>query len=225
VIRAIFFDVDGTLIHTGKAGIQAFDRTFATEFKVADGAAQLSFAGRTDTSIVREFFSQHDIEPTPAQFRRFFEVYVYWLDHLLPLTQGGICPGIWNFIHASQALQKPPLLGLLTGNIRLGAEIKLRHFYLWDSFEVGAFGDDHEDRNELAAIALKRAQGVLGESLKPEELLIIGDTPLDVHCAKSIKARSLAVATGPYKLEQLKQLQPDWAVAHLGDITSREICS
>jgi phosphoglycolate phosphatase len=224
VIRAIFFDIDGTLIHTGKAGIQAFDRTFATEFKIHNGTAELSFAGRTDSSIVREFFLKHHLEPSTEQFARFFEVYVFWLDHLLPLTQGGICPGVWNFIHNSQASKTPPLLGLLTGNIRLGAEIKLRHYYLWDSFEIGAFGDDHEDRNQLAAIALSKARMMLGESLSPDEVLIVGDTPLDVQCAQSIQAQSLAVATGPFKLDQLSALNPTWAVANLGDITARQIC-
>lgn len=224
MIRAIFFDVDGTLIHAGKAGVQAFDRTFNTEFKVQNGTAELAFAGRTDPSIVREFFQRHQIEPSPERFSRFFDTYVFWLDYLLPMAQGGICPGVWNFIHNSQATKTPPVLGLLTGNIRLGAEIKLRHYCLWDSVEIGAFGDDDEDRDRLAVIALQRARSVAGNSLKPEEVLIVGDTPRDIQCAKAINAQSLAVATGPYTLSQLEASDPTWAVSNLGEITARQIC-
>ncbi|HOW65367.1 MAG TPA: HAD hydrolase-like protein [Candidatus Paceibacterota bacterium] len=224
MIKAIFFDIDGTLVHTGRAGVKAFDRAFATEFNIPNGTENLVFAGRTDPSIVRDFFKKHGIDPSPAHFKRFFESYVFWLDHLLPKSQGGICPGVWNFIHDSQSLQTPPLLGLLTGNIRLGAEIKLRHFFLWESFAVGAFGDDHENRNELAGIALDRARKVLGGALRPDEVLIVGDTPLDIECARSIQAQSLAVATGASKLEQLQVLKPTWAVAHLGTINARQVC-
>jgi phosphoglycolate phosphatase-like HAD superfamily hydrolase len=224
VIRVILFDIDGTLVHTGRAGVKAFDRAFASEFKIPNGTDKLNFAGRTDPSIVRDFFQQHGIEASPAHFRRFFESYVFWLDHLLPMTQGGICPGVWNFIHDSQSLQHPPLLGLLTGNIRLGAEIKLRHFFLWESFVVGAFGDDHESRNQLAGIALERARKVLHGALKPDDVLVVGDTPLDVECARTINAQSLAVATGGFTLEQLQASKPSWAVAHLGTINARQVC-
>lgn len=224
MIRVIFFDVDGTLVHTGRSGVKAFERTFAMEFKIPNGTNNLAFSGRTDPAIVREFFQRHQIEAAPANFTRFFDSYLFWLDHLLPKSEGGICPGVWNFIHDSQALQQPPLLGLLTGNIRLGAEIKLRYFYLWECFVAGAFGDDHEDRNQLAAIALRRARRLLGEALNPDEVLIVGDTPLDIACAQAIGAQSLAVATGGYPLDQLEVHKPTWAVATLGTVTARQIC-
>jgi phosphoglycolate phosphatase-like HAD superfamily hydrolase len=224
VIRLILFDVDGTLMHTGQAGVKAFARTFASEFNIPNGTENLTFAGRTDPSIVREFFLRHNIAPSPEHFRKFFEAYIFWLDYLLPRCEGGICPGVWNFIHDSQALSNPPLLGLLTGNIRLGAEIKLRYFYLWESFVIGAFGDDHEDRNQLAVVALQRARRVLVNGLKPEEVLVVGDTPLDIECARAIGAQSLAVATGAFSLETLQPLKPGWAVAHLGTVTARQIC-
>ena len=117
--------------------MKAFAKTFATEFKVADGFERLKFAGRTDIGLVREFFSFHQIEPTPENFERFFERYVFWLDQILRESQTEVCPGVWEFIRELQPLPQPPLLGLLTGNIRLGAEIKLRHFNLWDVFQTG----------------------------------------------------------------------------------------
>ena len=124
-----------------------------------------------------------------------------------------------------RALPKAPVLGLLTGNIRLGAEIKLRHFDLWEVFQFGGFADDHEERDHIAAAALARGRRVLGKNLQPQEVVVIGDTPFDVRCGKFIGAKTLAVATGGAKLEELKPLKPDWAVAALTHISATEICS
>ena len=126
MIRLALFDIDGTLVRTGGAGVKAFARVFATEFNATDGFERLKFAGRTDFGIVREFFDVHRIPATEENFRRFFERYVYWLDHILASSRTETCPGVWEFIGQLRELRPPPLLGLLTGNIRLGAEIKLR---------------------------------------------------------------------------------------------------
>jgi len=223
MVRLVLFDIDGTLIRTGGAGVKAFAKVFATEFNARDGFERLKFAGRTDAGLVREFFGFHDIPPTPENFQRFFERYVFWLDHILRDCKGEVCPGVWELIHALQALEPPPLLGLLTGNIRLGAEIKLRHFKLWDVFETGAFADDHEERDQIAAIARQRASRILNEDLRGEQVLVIGDTPLDIRCARAIEAKVLAVATGGHPLEELKSHQPDRAVQDLRKIDAREV--
>ncbi len=223
MVRLILFDIDGTLIHTDGAGIKAFAKVFATEFNAVDGFKRLKFGGRTDVSLVREFFSLHQIPATPENFERFFERYVFWLDHILRRSQSEVCPGVWDFIRASRALAQRPLLGLLTGNIRLGAEIKLRRLQLWQEFATGAFGDDHEDRDQIAAIAWQRGSQALKEDLRPEQVLVIGDTPLDIGCARAIGAKVLAVATGNVSLEELKAHQPDWAVRSLGEITPVQI--
>ena len=222
MVRLVLFDIDGTLVRTGGAGVKAFARTFASEFKVADGFERLKFAGRTDIGLVREFFGFHQIEATPENLQRFFEHYVFWLDHLLKESRTEVCPGVWELIRDLQALPQAPLLGLLTGNIRLGAEIKLRHFDLWDVFKTGAFGDEHEDRGQIAALALKRGSRILGTDLRGEEVLVIGDTPLDIRCARAIGAKILAVASGGADLAELKRHHPDWAIADLRAITARE---
>jgi phosphoglycolate phosphatase len=224
MIRLVLFDIDGTLVHTGGAGVKAFGRVFATEFGATDHMERLKFAGRTDVSLVREFFSYHDIEPSPEHFQRFFERYVFWLDHILAHSKAVACPGIWEFIRDLRRLSRPPMLGLLTGNIRLGAEIKLRHFNLWDEFETGAFADDHEDRDQIAAIAFQRGRRLLKGNLSAEEVLVIGDTSLDIRCARAIGAKVLAVATGGHKLDELRKHAPDWAVKDLRNITARELC-
>jgi phosphoglycolate phosphatase len=223
MVRLVLFDIDGTLVRTGGAGVKAFARTFATAFNVADGFERLKFAGRTDTSLVREFLGFHQIPPTPENLQRFFERYVFWLDHLLRESETEVCPGVWEFIRELQALPQAPLLGLLTGNIRLGAEIKLRHFNLWNVFQTGAFGDDHEDRDQIAAVAQQRASRILETELRGDEVLVIGDTPHDIQCARAIGAKALGVATGGAKLEDLKRHQPDWAIPDMRAISAREV--
>jgi phosphoglycolate phosphatase len=225
VIRLVLFDVDGTLITTGGAGVKAFERTAVSEFQLEKVTEHLRFAGRTDTSIIRDFFCRYDLEPSPDNFRRFMDCYVFWLDYLMDKLEGGTLSGVWKLVREFQALPQPPVLGLLTGNIRLGAEIKLRFYHLWDNFTTGAFGDDHEDRNRLASIAHQRAQRIGRRDLLGEEILVIGDTPLDIACAKSIKAKTLAVASGGHSLDELREHEPTWAVPDLQKVNIAELCA
>ncbi|MBI4664736.1 MAG: HAD family hydrolase [Verrucomicrobia bacterium] len=225
MIRLVLFDIDGTLIRTRGAGTQAFERAFASEFKISGATEKLSFAGRTDTSLVRECFRNHGIKPTPKNFRRFFENYVFWLDQLLNGSNGAPCPGVVQCLRDVERMASPPLLGLLTGNIRLGAEIKLQHYGLWNFFRLGAFGDDHENRNELAKIAQGRARRLLGGAVPGEQVLVVGDTPLDIECGRSIGAKVLAVATGGYPKAELSAHRPTWVVENLTRIQIEELCA
>lgn len=225
MVQLVLFDVDGTLVHTGGAGIKAFAKTFATEFNALDGVEKIKFAGRTDVNLVREFFGFHRITATPENFRRFFDRYVFWLDQTVAQSNGGICRGVRKFIDALSALSRPPMLGLLTGNIRLGAEIKLRRYHLWDIFQTGGFADDGEDRNQIAVAAFERGSRLLGRQLRGGEVVVVGDTPHDIRCGRFIGARTLAVATGGAELDELEKHQPDWAVEDLTHVSAREICS
>ncbi len=224
MLRLVLFDIDGTLIRTGGAGMIAFERVFASEFKSPGGAKRLKFSGRTDPSIVRDFFRLHGLDPTPDNFRRFYEPYHFWLDHVLHEMGGRVLPGVLELIDGLRALPDPPVIGLLTGNVRLGAEIKLRHYGIWDHFELGAFGDDHEDRNQLAVIARERGNRHLRRELTGEEIVVVGDTPHDINCARAINAPCLAVATGGITKEELAAHQPAWLVDDLTQISAQKLC-
>jgi len=224
MIRLVLFDIDGTLINSGGAGEKAFARVCDLEFKVPTGAHSLHFAGRTDPAIVREFFTNHGIEPSKDNFRRFFDAYVFMLEHMLKETNGRVLPGVPQLIDRLRNTAQAPLIGLLTGNIRLGAQIKLQHYGLWDQFKMGSFGDDNECRDQLAAIARERGSRMLGRELKGEEVLVIGDTPLDVKCANAIGAKVIAVATGRYNAEQLTACKPTWTMGCLDECCVDEVC-
>ena len=223
MIRLVLFDIDGTLVRTGGAGIQSFQRVSETQFGATGGFERFKFAGRTDFGLVREFFGQRYIPSTPENFERFFLHHVHWLHQILGASHAEECPGVREFIRDLQGLPNPPLLGLLTGNIRLGAEIKLRHFHLWDVFQIGAFSDDSENRDEIAAVARARGSRVLGGKLDDDQVLVIGDTPLDIRCGRAIGAKVLAVATGGATLAELVQHRPDWAVEDLTRVDAKEV--
>jgi phosphoglycolate phosphatase-like HAD superfamily hydrolase len=215
VIRLVLFDIDGTLLRTGGVGIKAFAKAFSTEFGVHEGADKLKFSGRTDVSLTREVFTMNQIEPSRANFDRFFAAYVGWLKKMIVDCDGGACNGVLDFIRALEAHHEPPVIGLLTGNIKAGAQIKLGRFDLWEKFPFGGFADDDEQRDRIAAVAHQRGNERIGRTLRGEEVLVIGDTPLDIRCGRAIGARVIAVATGGALIEELAPHKPDWLVPDL----------
>ncbi len=215
----LLFDIDGTLVDTGGKGMSALKKT-AIEVFGSDGP-QLDLAGSTDLGILANLYVHFEIEPTEEQTHRFFEIYHKHLEQSLKsnLTEGKVLDGVFELLEELVTSQHAQL-GLLTGNTELGAEIKLRHYGLHQHFNFGAYGSDRADRNLLGHIALERALAVTGKTFTPDRTLIIGDTPKDIACAHAIGAKCLAVATGHFTAEQLKQAGADWVLGSL-----REVCS
>ena len=224
MVRLVLFDIDGTLIRTGGAGVGAFGQTAELLYGVKGAAERTHFHGRTDTAIIREFLIQNGKGARHWDIRHFLDAYVFLLDHRMQEHPGEVCPGVEDFLDQLRELPHAPLLGLLTGNVRLGAELKLRPHGLWNPWVLGAFGDDHEDRNQLARIALDRGSRYLGRRLQGEEILVIGDTVLDVACARAIGAKCLAVATGGGQPDVLQEAGATWVAETLEDIRASEVC-
>jgi phosphoglycolate phosphatase-like HAD superfamily hydrolase len=217
MIRLVLFDIDGTLILTGGAGIKAFAESFAEEFDLPHATETMDFAGRTDRGLAYQVFRANHIELTEANFHRFTKAYTQRLAKHLPADNTQPLPGVLALLEAIETLPVPPVLGLLTGNLPLGAELKLIHYNLWHRFEFGAFGDSTENRNEIARTALESARNQF-PNLNPSEILIIGDTPADIHCAQSINAPVLAVATGNFTEAQLAEHHPTFLAPDLTSV-------
>ncbi len=217
--RVVLFDIDGTLLRTGGAGVRAFRRTAAL-WGYPGAMDGVSFHGRTDTSLARQFLAGVGLPGTAEECGRFLSVYGFLLDEELSLGGGELCPAVPAVLEALESLPDPPLIGLLTGNVRIGAVLKLAAHGLEHRFTLGAFGDDHESRNQLAVVAQERVSTCLGTSVPGSEIIIIGDTPADIECARAIQAPCLAVATGAFSVEDLRFHQPDWVVASLEDLLS-----
>jgi len=113
-------------------------------------------------------------------------------------------------------------LALLTGNYAAGARIKLHHFGLWTHFDWGAFGDDHAERGALARAALARAASRGVRLRSSRDAIVVGDTPLDIACARAAGARAVAVATGAHGLDELRACKPDLALPDLTDLDTLE---
>lgn len=223
--RLILFDIDGTLIRTGGAGVKAFALTAEQVFGCPGGTESLRFHGRTDVSLIREFFTVNGLPDSEENIQRFLAAYVHFLDREMQRHGGEVCPGVRELLGALRVHPEGPVMGLLTGNVRLGAGLKLRAHGLSEHFELGAFGDDHEDRNELARIALRRGSDHVGRPLTGEDVVVIGDTRADIECARAIQARCLAVATGGHSLRELQGHSPALAVESLAGITAEQVVS
>ncbi|MCF7733025.1 MAG: HAD hydrolase-like protein [Akkermansiaceae bacterium] len=210
------FDIDGTLVDTGGAGMCALEETGCRIF--GGSGPPLDLAGSTDLGIVASMHEHFGVTPAPATVAAFFEVYHQRLEW--NLANGGfpgrVLPGVVTVLKAL-ALKTGAALGLLTGNTATGAAAKMRHFNLAHFFPVGAYGCDHADRNRLGPIALDRARTHFGRGFSASETLIIGDTPKDIACARAIGARCLAVATGRFSRAELEQHGADHAVTRLDE--------
>jgi phosphoglycolate phosphatase len=200
--KFFLFDVDKTLVDSRGAGGRAMNLAFAQLFSIGQGFAGIDFAGRTDTGIFREAVGVHRLDGHfPALLARFQEAYYSILPSTLAEAQGYVLPGVREVL---AGLQVAPgaFLGLATGNFREATRLKLEHFGLYDFFLAGGYADDSEDRAELVAIAIERLAEASGGH-GPREVYIIGDTPLDIAAAEANGARSIAVATGFFTVDQL----------------------
>lgn len=217
--KLVLFDIDGTLLTSGGAGEKALRLALRERFGRDDDLKTVEIAGRTDSGIARALFQKQGIEPSVENLAAFYDSYLSHLARELPKHTGRLLPGIVLLLEKLKA-RNEVALGLLTGNLSRGAEIKLTHYGVWHFFEFGAYADDHHDRNELGHFARQRARERLGFEFAPADVFVLGDTPHDIQCGKVIGAKTIGIATGNFTRAQLQTHAPDFVFDDLSDVAS-----
>jgi phosphoglycolate phosphatase-like HAD superfamily hydrolase len=210
------FDIDGTLLSSGGAGKAALEEGLAEEFGVRGTMEKLVLSGRTDNAIVSDLLQLSGIADSPKNRARLFAGYLRHLPVCLSRCTGRVLPGVQALLQLLQA-RGDVVVGLLTGNIRAGARLKLGHYGLCDYFAFGGFGDRHHHRDDVAREALAEVHRHVGTPFDPSRLWVIGDTPHDVTCARAIGAKSVAVVTGWHDRTELAGCNPDLLLDDLSD--------
>jgi phosphoglycolate phosphatase len=217
VPRILLFDIDGTLLKTAGAGRGAMTIAFEREFGVASVTEGILFDGRTDRGIFHECLERHGFggEELLPNFTRFASRYLEHFPGSLAERGGVVLPGVVELLDALAGTDA--IVGLATGNLRLGAEHKLRHFGLWDRFAGGGFGDDHTVRADLVTAGIAEMEATFGLAAGASEVVVLGDTPLDVEAAHLAGAKALGVGTGRFTPKQLTECGAEFAVEDLSD--------
>jgi len=214
--RLFLFDIDGTLITSGGAGEAALKDAMRSRFDVEEDLDGIILAGATDARIARELLEKHSIAVSAENVAALLDTYLGHLNERIGRHDGKLLPGIVPLLKVLSE-RSDAVLALLTGNVIRGAEIKLTHYGVWDFFEFGAFADDHHDRNELGKFARARALERHGEEFPPSRIYVIGDTPKDIECGRAIGACTVAISTGHYSSDQLRDHAPDFLFEDLSD--------
>jgi phosphoglycolate phosphatase-like HAD superfamily hydrolase len=212
----LLWDIDGTLVASGGAGMRALRSALLHVFGIEGSLDDIDFAGRTDRWIMRQVFAKFGLDPSDENFTRYFEGYLAALPAELAQPGARVLPGVPALL-AAAGTHGEIVQGLLTGNMRRGAQLKLQHHNLWEHFSFGAFADDGELRNDLGPHALRRALEHTRKEFAAERIWVIGDTPHDIACGKVIGGRTLAVATGTHPLEVLQLHAPTAVFPDLSD--------
>ena len=200
----MLFDIDGTLVLTGGAGLRAMNRACEAIAARPDALDGIPVAGRTDRVILADVVARLGRgldDPLLAELR---DRYIANLrDEIEHPGKGvkSVMPGIRDLLDALER-RDDVFVGLLTGHFEAGARIKLGHFDLWRYFRCGAFGDDAADRNALVPFAVERAMRCGMPEPAPADVLVVGDTPHDIACAKAANACRRTVATGSFTAQQ-----------------------
>ena len=219
-MRLLLFDVDGTLLRSAGAGRRAVKAALERVYGTGAGIDAYDLGGKTDQRIVFDVLEAAGFARAAVKERLddFFEVYARGL--LEEIGDGRnvtTMPGVAALV---PRLHQTPdvLLGLLTGNIEEGARIKLASTGLSPYFAVGAFGSDDVDRRRLPSLAARRAHALIGHAFPPEDVVVIGDTPLDIDCARAFGAVAVAVATGFHSASELARHEPDVLFEDFNDV-------
>lgn len=220
----VLFDIDGTLILSGGAGMRALDRACEELHGFVGVMSTIAADGKTDPLIVNEIFRAHrGRDATAAEYDAVIARYVVCLAEEVTRTERyRILPGVHAALTHFEA--RGASIGLATGNVKQGARIKLDRGDLWRHFAFGGYGCDAAERAQLVARAIERGTTHAGRAFGRQEILVIGDTPRDVDAAHACGVPCLAVATGSHSADALRASGADWTVETLEEITSWSGC-
>jgi len=216
--KLLLFDLDWTLLYTGGAGIRAFNHAFDQLFGIAQALSTVTVDGKTDMAIARELIQVHlKRNAHQDEIRKLCDAYVARLAEEVPAGPGfRVLPGIPELL-AILAQRTDIVMGLGTGNLKAGAQIKLARPNLWHYFSFGGFADDAEIRADVLRAGVKRGEAIAGQTFAARDVIVIGDNWRDVDAGKAIGATTVAVASGPMKAEELTTYQPDYLFNDLSD--------
>ncbi len=206
--KLVLFDIDGTLLWSDGAGRSAIRSAMLAEMGTAGPIDGYRFDGKTDPQIVSELLEAAN-HPDASSERHIADVCGRYLSLLQTELESDdrsirVLKGAAELLSQLET-RSDVLLGLLTGNIREGASLKLTAAGLDPQrFRVGAYGSDSARRERLPAIAAARAEPLMGFAPRDDALVIIGDTPADVTCGSALRARAIGVATGSYSVDELR---------------------
>lgn len=213
----LLFDIDGTLIRCGGAGGRALEAALQLEFGVPK-VQSVALHGRTDFGIMNELLVLHGLTANEQNRKQLMQRYFSLLpDHLrCSQVDNGACrlPGVVELLDSLSELDGL-VTGLMTGNMRASAKIKLGHFQLWHYFRIGIYGDQVDHRPKMAAAATQTLATECGMSAADHRVIVIGDTPLDIQLAQAMGVRCLAVCTGGYTADELLKCGADLVVDDL----------
>ena len=205
----LLFDIDGTLLQSHGVGRRSIEASLESEFGRTFDTSAIPFSGKTDRQIFRQILDaarEHGLDtgdPDGAA-ERLMAAYAERMHAALPGAHVEALPGAVELVR--QLAADGAEMGLLTGNLQPLAFAKVGRLGLGPAeFPFGAFGSDDEDRNALPAVAVERASRHLGREVDPAEVVVIGDTPLDIACARAGGCRAVAVATGRYGTDDLTE--------------------
>jgi phosphoglycolate phosphatase-like HAD superfamily hydrolase len=204
-MTVLFWDIDGTLLTTAKAGVPAWEEAVREVIGHDFELSSFRVAGLTDYQIAVRTFEMLGVEANEEQIRRMVRRYEELLPDSLPRKQGHVLPNVREILDLLEPRQDVRSY-LLTGNTRGGARAKLTHYGLFRYFPDGAFAEDASERSAIAARALDLARRA--GPVNDRAVFVVGDTPHDIQCADAIGARTVAVATGGYSLDELESFHP-----------------
>ena len=211
-VKAVLFDIDGTLLVTGGAGGAAWQRGFEELYGVEADVAEHTDAGMTDPEIVKIVFREAiGREGSQEERSRAIAAYLRHLpDTVAEAGDYRVMPGVEELL--PRLIERGVLLGLVTGNVEAAAHIKLSRGRLNRFFSFGGYGSDSPDRTDVTRAALRRAELVSGDTLAAGACIAVGDTPRDVAAGHGAGIRVAGVATGSYSVEELHEAGADWAI-------------